>query len=166
MSSIMAADIQAAVLILYLLQRSVIRQAVASFADSYYDRRLCLPSFAFFGFLFGNRIVAMSAEWITAQDAPYGKPASTDNAETFDRFDRICRTGRRKTAGRRCMGRYGPLIKADQRNQYPLHRGSTPKVLSCASIIRFTCVLLHSSVRWRATNTISHPPSIRGSSSR
>jgi hypothetical protein len=53
---------------------------------------------------------------MAAANAAYGEPESFEKTMLFKCFDPILAARRGITAGRRKIGRYGDLIKSDERN--------------------------------------------------
>ena len=65
----------------------------------------------------GNRVVAMAAPWVAAQDAPDGEPAAFEGAVFFKSFQAVLGTGGRIPAPRSQPWADAPLIELDEYNE-------------------------------------------------
>lgn len=106
------------------------------------QRSLSPPGlFLFARLFFRNRVISMPAPRVAAQYAPQGESRPFEGAEPFNRLECVSGAGRRKAAGRLCMGGDGPLVKPDQCDQHPFHAGNTPAFRRWAAITPARTVL-------------------------
>ena len=69
-----------------------------------------------------HRIVTARTKWLTPQQAPDGHAAAPQRAMAFNRFARVFRASRNKTARRRQPRRDYCFVKLQKRNQNRAHR--------------------------------------------